>query len=642
MSFPRRQLEAEVAAMADRRRLRLAQTRSRINDASAALGLAPMTPASAPPAQPEQGIDKVATDNGKQRGPRRGPILTVIALALVLGWAGVFTLHLVRAADQVHSGVATIQGAKASLSVSGALDTATVAKIDRASQAFAKAHADLQGPLIGVANWVPVLGTQVESVRALAGAAHSACDSGRQALVQLRAVLATHPQDGPGRIQMLRRVSQISETARQALSRVYLGPSGPLLAPISRRRSQLSTDLNRVDDALGNVAVTAKTVSDLLGGSHQYLLLAANNAEMRAGSGMFLEAGPLTIDHGQMTLGGMQPTGDLALPVGAVEPQGDFAARWGWLEPGSEWRNLATSPRFAVSAQLAARMWQVRTGQAVDGVMVVDTKALAALLAGTGPVNVDGTTLDAADAVQFLLQGQYQGALGDPAATGRIDALDTLAHLALGNLTGANLDVVPMAADLARASSGRHVLLWTADPSTEAAWVHLGVAGRIGPDAMALSVENTGGNKLDPYLSVTSHLDHQGAGGRTNFTLRVQIDNHTPPNLPPYVAGPAAGTDEMRGDYLGLVAVNLPGNAHDVRVPGQPKLPVAGRDGPTSVVAAAVRVAVGGRATMVVTFSLPGQHGHAEVMPSARIPPTTWTVGRGERFTDENAHLMTW
>ena len=94
----------------------------------------------------------------------------------------------------------------------------------------------------------------------------------------------------------------------------------------------------------------------LLQGPRRYLVLVANNAEMRAGSGMFLSVGVASFADGAFSVGDFRPTPDFNLPAGSVAVPPDLQNLWGFLHPTEEWRNLASTPRFDVSASLAAQM----------------------------------------------------------------------------------------------------------------------------------------------------------------------------------------------------------------------------------------------------------------------------------------------
>src|SRR5207247_1833460 len=151
---------------------------------------------------------------------------------------------------------------------------------------------------------------------------------------------------------------------------------------------------------LARAVTSTRGLATFLEGPSRYLVLAANNAEMRAGSGTVLSAGVLTARDGRLSLGEFQPTGDLRLPGDGVALPKDLRARWGWLHPGREWRNLAASPRFDVTGEVATRMWRAAGGKPVEGVLVVDVEALASVLRAVGPVDVGGERIDADGAVR--------------------------------------------------------------------------------------------------------------------------------------------------------------------------------------------------------------------------------------------------
>jgi hypothetical protein len=120
----------------------------------------------------------------------------------------------------------------------------------------------------------------------------------------------------------------------------------------------------------------------------------------------------------------------------------------------------------------------------------------------------------------------------------------------------------------------------------------------------------------------------------------LHFENTAPPGLPPYVAGPYAGTDLVAGEYQGVVAVNTPGVGSLPRLQGLPSLLVAGRDGPTKVVAAGpLRLEPGQRARVTVRFVLPEGLDRLVVEPSARIPPISWRY-RATRWVDTARHTV--
>jgi hypothetical protein len=564
-----------------------------------------------------------------------------VVLVVVGVWAALVASRGVDADRKDRAGLASLEAAKTELTRNHAISAGVLADVHSAGDDFGQASQDLKGPLIGWARVVPIAGTQLDSLRDLTGSARQASSVVYTSLTQVQAALNAKPHSGPGLLNLIRTVTQVATTANTQLSRLDLGPARGLVSPLFRSRAKLVKDLDQVQSTLHKISVGGSATSALLGGPDHYLVMVANNAEMRDGSGMMLEAGSLTADGGTLSLGQLQPTPGLLLPRGEVPVTGDLGARWGWLDPGSEWRNLALTPRFDVTAQLASQMWAARTGQTVQGVIVVDDQAIAAMLSATAPVNVAGTEVNGSNAVAFLMLGEYEGAFGAPEASGRVNDLGLLAHAALSQLTSGGVDVVALANGLSQAISGRHLMLWSPDAGQEADWEQLGAAGQIGPTSLELAVDNTGGDKLDQFLRVQSALSFTRAGANVNGRLAVTVFNNVPGGLPTYVEGPDPGAGTVAGEYAGLVAVNLPGAATAVSPVGFKTVPVNGPDGPTWVVAVPVHILAGQSAQVVVTFRLPGRAGSLVVEPSARIPITTWQVGSAS-FTDATAHQVSW
>jgi hypothetical protein len=573
--------------------------------------------------------------------------IVLIAVAL---WGAASALQLDRAYREDQQGLGTIDTARSGLSTSALTSGSILTSLDQAQQSFNQAKRRLDDPLLDPAVFVPVVGRQLRSARALSTAAGQAAEAAIQAASRLRPLVEDVHATGEARVQLLEQTAAVAGEAEDSFARISLGPSGGLLSPLGQKRAELASQLQSLIQTLRQARAATAGMADLLQGPGRYLVLAANNNEMRAGSGMFLDAGVLTTDAGQLDLSTIQPTSSLTVPAGAVPLSGDFAARWSWVNPGGEWRNLAVSPRFGVTGPLAARMWKAATGQDVNGVIVLDDQAIAALLAATGPVAVGGTTVDSSNAVSFLMHDQYvttgsnearQDELGSLASAVFAQALGAPAAQDEASAEGPPTSLTDLALDLSQAAAGRHVLLWSASSAQEALWEQAGGAGTIGSNSLLTAVLNIGGNKLDQYLSVRDDLQLSVRGDHTSVTLHVRLANHTPAGQPAYISGPTAGSNLVANEYAGLVALTLPGDATGAWVDGHRSLPVAGRDGATQVLAVPVQLAAGQQGDLVVHFTLPGRSGQMEIEPSARIPAITYAVG-GTTFTDADSHLVRW
>ncbi len=434
----------------------------------------------------------------------------------------------------------------------------------------------------------------------------------------------------------------------RSLGRIDTGPADALVAPLASKRNTFVRDLADVRSRLQHAAGVASTMATILKGPQTYLLLMANNAEMRAGSGNFLEVGALATHDGHLVLSNLNQTVNIPVAPGKVTATGDLEARWGWLKPGQDWRNLGFTPQFDVNGPLAAQMWDAETGQHVDGVIAVDIETLHQILLVTGPVTLsNGTVVSADNVVQLLTHDQYKGLVDQPTAAqaraegGREDQLGSLAKAALASLESESLNLKSLATAMTTATQGRHLLMWSAQPQAEADWVQAGVAGQLSPDSMLTAVVNRGANKLDQYLSVQSDLDLHTQGARTMATLTVHLHNNTPPGQSQFIAGPYPGIGTVYGEYLGLLAVNVPGYASVPRIDGNPMLDALGAEGPTWVIATPVDLKAGKAEDVVIRFTLPQHTGEISVVPTARLTPVTWHY-RGTTETDATPFTLSW
>jgi hypothetical protein len=480
----------------------------------------------------------------------------------------------------------------------------------------------------------------VRSVQDLSAASAQVARIGVSAIDRAHSVLQASHSSGPHRVAELRTLATLAASTDEALGRIDTGPAHALLPPLGSKHDTFVRDLADVRTRLQHATGVASTMADILQGPQTYLLLMANNAEMRAGSGDFLEVGVLATQDGHLKLSKVNQTVNIPVSPGKVTATGDLQARWGWVKPGVDWRNLGFTPQFDVNAPMAARMWQAEIGQHVDGVLAVDLEALHQILMVTGPVTLsDGTVVHAYNVVQLLSHDQYKGLSDQPTPRqntvegGREDRLGSLAQAALGALENDSLDLKSLSDAMTTATEGRHLLAWSEAPRAQSAWVHGGVAGELTPDSVMTAVINRGGNKLDQYLSVKAGLDVHTSGKASQGTLTVELRNSTPPGQSQFIAGPYPGLGTVYGEYRGVLAVNVPGYASVPRVDGSPPLDALGAEGPTWVIAAPVDVKAGQVQRVVVRFTLPQASGQMRVLPTARLTPVTWTY-RGTTTTD--------
>lgn len=564
---------------------------------------------------------------------------------MVAAWVAASALLLVQARRDIVDGLASVRAAEKLTSPDDLVEGRPLASLADARSAFRSARDHLHNPVLTPIRWLPVAGRQLRAATALASAAGRVTDVGSSTVREARAALRAPHGTGPERIALLRRLADIAGRADARLRDLDLGPGRALVDPLAERRNELVDRLDEVRDGLRDGRLVAAGLADLLAGPRRYLVLAANNGEMRAGSGMFLSVGELRFENGDLSLGEFRATGDLTLAPAAAPPieDADLAGRWGWLNPNQEWRNLGLSPRFDASAALAARMWTATGGGAVDGVIALDPLAFRGVLKGTGPVTLDGRSVTADAVVPLLLHDQYgelppPGPRFDAAQAARREQLGLIAKASLDAVTDGRFEMAELADGLAEAARGRHILAWAGRPEEQRVWERAKVAGTLSEDSLLVAVLNRGGNKLDQFLHVRARLDFRPVGTATEAELHITLENRAPEGEVSYVAGPFPGSGVGAGDYTGLLSVNFPAFAGAVTSDGGAPAG-AGADGAARVLAVPVRVDRGRTREVVFRFRVEARHAALTVEPAARVPTVEWTVPGSAWATGERRRV---
>ena len=505
---------------------------------------------------------------------------------MLVVWLVVSGILLFLAHRRASAGLDALQQARNELTAELLLEGNGQSSLEAAQSDFSSAHSLAANPILAPWSLVPIAGSNVDSVRDLTGAAQQVAQVGATTARAGSAALRARPLTGAQRLALLNQIAAIAASANRDVAHVDLGPDSRLIGPAASAHQKFVDKLEKVRSATSGAAALAAGAARLLTGPDRYLILAANNGEMRAGSGMFLEAGVATFANGSFTVGPMVPTPLIDVPPGAVPLPGSLQALWSFLAPNQSWRNLATTPRFDVTAPLAAQMWQAVTGQSVNGVLALDPVALKALLAAQGPIDAANQHLTASNVVSYLLLSQYEGVAANADPSGRVDKLGTVAEASVDVLASRPWESSALVTSLASIGKGRHVLAWSADPAEERGWQAAGIDGSLKTDLLAVSVMNFGGNKLDQFLTVDATLSITPlprGGSRARVTVRLH--NTAPTDLAGYVGGPNPSTDLQEGEYQGVLAVNVPGVASLPTLQGAGPLLAVGLDGPTKVVA---------------------------------------------------------
>ena len=507
--------------------------------------------------------------------------------------------------------------------------------LEEAGAQFDLAEERSGSPLLAPATVVPVLGRQVRSLHALAGAGAEVLQIAVDAAGDVEE-LRQGTREPAARVAAVEQLHRTVSAASQELRGVSLGPDEALVAPLADARETIAGELEEALTSLERGEIVTAAMVEVLRGS-RYLVLAANNAEMQAGWGMPLSIGVLEVVDGDLVLDEMQATRDLILPADAVPVEGDFGATWGFMRPSQDFRNLALTASFAEAAPVAVAMWEELGRGAVDGVLALDPIALRAILETTGPVEVEGGAVSDEDVVPFVLHDAYVLQAADPSGLDvRRERQSEIAVAAIKAASTPGTDLVELARNLAEAARSRHLMMWSADPEQQAAWEAAGVDGALQADSLLIGAVNRSPNKVDWFLDAAATMTSQAGAGGLEVELEVELSNRTPDGEPEYVVGPfegGAGPELSEGDWRGFLTVHLPGAARGPAIEGL-ELAADGWSGPTRVVSAVVLVPKGQVTTHVVRFTLPPGGEVMTIEPSARVRPVQWEAG-GETWFDD-------
>ena len=588
----------------------------------------------------------------------------LVGTLVAVAWVAMSVVKLLDARKHAQAGLTRLEQARDQLKSKDLLEGRGESVLGEANAEFERAHDSSSSWLLQPFRLVPFVSQQIGSVDSLAAGAAEITKIGGDALRDVRSEFdrVDRPQ-GKQRVTMLRRMSKIAKATNVDLAAVSLGPNRYLLPPLRDAHEKFDDNLGDLRGTVSGLVEASAGLVDFMRGPRRYLVIAANNTEMRVGVGAFLSLGELVVRDGKFELGEMLPAKVLEPPAGSVDPgryDADFEARFGAYKPTDDFRELAQTARFDVLAPLAVDMWKAQGGNSVDGGLVLDPVALQGLLRATGPVEVEGKQYSADNLLDEIFVGQYRGLEINPARTEQVerrDKLSKVARAAIQQLEDGNWKTSELVEALRSAGVGRHILAWSSRSVEQKGWLGASVGGHVAQDGMLVAVQNRGGNKLDQFLTMDNTITTNELGDEsTEVVADVKIMNAIPTPIeqfPPYVLGPYLFNENGEaGKYEGSFGVELPRDARNstIEVDGkQVPFTLGGRNGPDHRVLGTNLVLKPGESiTMSVHFTLPRHHRSLLVAPTARVlhpmlgrPATLWTNGI-DRWSDEKSHRIDW
>ena len=490
----------------------------------------------------------------------RSRVLAGVALLLVaaVAWIGVRGLLAQRHLTHARSALAQ---AKTAL-----LDR----RLDDADRAITKAGHDteaahsLTGDLIWkAAAHIPIAGASLQAAGAVARAADGVA---RKALPPAFAAARTlDPQklrapDGTIDVTLLKRsqpdLDKATAAATHAAAQLDDIPSHGVVGAIRTATDDLTKQTRALDDALQGVRRGVRLAPAILGSDRprRYFVLIQQTSESRGTGGLPGGFAILTATNGHLAIEAQGSNADLQagpIPPPAGVPA-DYVDLYGADDAFNFWVNVNLSPDLPVVARVIADRWQHQSGHAVDGVVTVDSQALASILRGSPPITVPGApALTPANLVDYLAVGQYRdfatpggAAAGVDNSPARKQLLVKIAQVATDRLVGGGGSTLDLARGLSEAISSGHLRMASDDPALAPGLHDAGIDGALpaGPAPVAYPVIfNSSGGKLDYFLDRSITYDGGDCSGATRrTTITVDLTNHAPEGLPAYLTNPGA------------------------------------------------------------------------------------------------------
>lgn len=416
-------------------------------------------------------------------------------------------------------------------------------------------------PLWRAAAAVPFAGATLADARDLA---RGADDVARQVLPPaFDAARAIDPKalrapDGTIDIAVLRRaepaVTAASDRATAAVGRLRATSRAGVAGPVRRAGTDVRRQAGDLAAVLRGVRRGLALAPAVLGADRprRYFVLIQQNSEARGTGGLPGGFAVLTADKGRLRVTAQGSNADLrdaTLPPPPGVPR-DYIARYAGDGAFALWVNVNLSPDLPVVARVIADRWRQQSGESVDGVVTVDSQALADILRGSPPIPVPGKPpLTPANIVDYLAVGQYRdfatpaGSLaGVDRSVQRKQLLVSIARAATDRLVNGGGSTLDLLRGLAAAAGSGHLRMASPDPALAPGLRDARIDGALPTGSAPLAYPvlfNASGGKLEYFLD-RSLTYRAGAckGARRRSTVAFSLSNRAPQGLPAYLTNP--------------------------------------------------------------------------------------------------------
>ena len=530
---------------------------------------------------PEPDVGYGRRDGSRVRTAVTATIVVLLLLVPVSGALLVIDLLAVRSSlVEARASLQEVGGALGSVDI----DEAAVA-IDAADEEIADARARTRRPYWSVAAVLPFVGEPVALTRDVVEVGAIATDLASTAVREGQELVAggLDVQVVDGRIDLepvLQAQALVADLPIdeliEARDRLAEPTSGFVPAELADGREQV---LELADDAIAT-ATTARSLATALPGflgteePRRYFVGMQTSAELRGTGGLIGYWGLFGIDDGSYTFGGTEtyesfddedvdaPGADDGRPPGErigtlgsigepVDAEPEFEQRYDAYLSTAYFSNLNLEPDLPTTARVGLDMFEQRTGEQLDGMILLDPLGVQRLLQATGDtlslpseladdLGVEAD-LPVEDFASIVTADIYE-VFGVDFKEERDDALRALGDAAFEQVFAGGWDGLAMVEAVADASRARHLQVFSEADDEQAAFAEVDAVGALAPspeaDLLAVTANNAVGGKQDVHLGHAFDVQveilalRDVGDGRLEADRRIDVDVHVDNPLP--------------------------------------------------------------------------------------------------------------
>lgn len=396
----------------------------------------------------------------------------------------------------------------------------------------------VNGPAWTIASFIPVYGDDIKLVRGVMDQAHIlAQDAMLPACAQLEDFkLSNLLSDGAVDLPMLKEliatIQDVEPVVSSSIDAIDALPE-PHIGKIQELMSKVTEPMASLKTVLSNINEIAPVLPQMLGdgGSRTYLLMAQQNAELRATGGLPGSIGPLIVENGKITVGEFV-AGSTIFSTEA-NMHGDVTAEENALfsdRMAIRITDTNFNPDFPRVAHFAKGLYEAGTGQKVDGVIAIDPVFLQYLLALAGGVDVAGINVNGDNAAALMLHDAY-----NMLSVEQTDQFFSgVAGLTFKQIMG-NLGEVGFSnlfKTLGRGIAEHRFLAWMENPEEEELMTLMGCSGALKDDPaepeLGVYFADETWSKISWYFSSNTHVDEgvKNSDGTTSYRVTTTMTNN--------------------------------------------------------------------------------------------------------------------